>query len=540
MANAAGNVTETLKHLVVFEDEHLLVVNKPPGWNTHAPGPWAGEGVYDWLRHREPRWARLALIHRLDKETSGLLAFAKTALANHSLTLQFARHAVRKCYVLRTDHPVTRDQLTVKSALVRAGERYISRPPHLGASLAETRFRVVSRSSEGTLVEAEPITGRTHQIRAQAADLGFPILGDRLYGGTPANRLYLHAAELVLRHPVTDHELEFGVAAEFGADPRLALRLAVVDPAVTNAFRLLHGATDGWPGWYVDRLGDYLLSRAEHPAGIGERQRLDCWLKDCNMRGAYHQVLSRQLRRALPEAARPQPLLGGQAPATFVVRENGLAFEVGFQEGYSAGLFLDQRDNRRRLLVNHVAAGFPVVPAGMTGARVLNTFAYTCGFSVCAAKAGAFVASLDLSRKILEWGKRNFALNGLEPANHDFIYGDVFEWLRRLAKKGRRFEVVLLDPPTFSTTKQHGVFRAEQDYGALVRAALPLLAKDAVLFASCNAARLRPETFLTDISTAVSAAGRTIRQRHFAPQPPDFPVTRDEPACLKTVWLRIG
>src|SRR5213594_3472825 len=80
---------------LLFEDDHLLVVNKPAGLNTHAPGPFAGEGLYDWLRHREPRWATLAIIHRLDKETSGLMVFGKTPLANRLLTEQFAKHSVR-------------------------------------------------------------------------------------------------------------------------------------------------------------------------------------------------------------------------------------------------------------------------------------------------------------------------------------------------------------------------------------------------------------------------------------------------------------
>jgi 23S rRNA-/tRNA-specific pseudouridylate synthase len=67
---------------LIFEDDHLLVVNKPAGLNTHAPSPYAGEGLYDWLRHREARWAKLAIIQRLDKETSGVMVFAKTPLAN--------------------------------------------------------------------------------------------------------------------------------------------------------------------------------------------------------------------------------------------------------------------------------------------------------------------------------------------------------------------------------------------------------------------------------------------------------------------------
>ena len=74
----------------IFEDEHLLAINKPAGMNTHSPSPFAGEGIYEWLKNREPRWANLAILHRLDKETTGIILFGKTALANRSLTSQFA------------------------------------------------------------------------------------------------------------------------------------------------------------------------------------------------------------------------------------------------------------------------------------------------------------------------------------------------------------------------------------------------------------------------------------------------------------------
>jgi 23S rRNA (cytosine1962-C5)-methyltransferase len=230
---------------------------------------------------------------------------------------------------------------------------------------------------------------------------------------------------------------------------------------------------------------------------------------------------------------------GQAAPEQFIIQENGLRYEMSFTEGYSVGLFLDQRDNRRRLLVNHVGAGFPLFPEGISRASVLNTFAYTCGFSVCAAKGGARVTSLDLSRKYLEWGGRNVALNALDPSRHDFICGDVFVWLRRLAKKGRRYDLILLDPPTFSQSKESGIFRAERDWGKLIAASLPLLSKGGVMFASTNAASLRPEDFLKTIQAAANSAGRGVRQFHYVPQPPDFPITRSEPAYLKTVWLRM-
>src|ERR1700722_14074932 len=145
---------------VIFEDEHLLVVSKPAGWNTHAPSPFAGEGIYDWLKHREPRWATLAILHRLDKETSGVLVFGKTPLANRSLTEQFTQRRVRKKYLLLTDREVPQKEFTVKTALVRVGEKYASRA---GGELAETKFTPISDSkfenSRLKMVTAEPLTG---------------------------------------------------------------------------------------------------------------------------------------------------------------------------------------------------------------------------------------------------------------------------------------------------------------------------------------------------------------------------------------------
>lgn len=537
--------TSVLPPCVLFEDEHLLVVNKPAGWNTHAPAPHAGEGIYDWLRHREPRWAELAILHRLDKETSGVLVFGKTPQANKSLADQFEQRRVVKRYLLVSDRSAPSSDLVVRSNIARDGERYQSVAAGGAGEPAETRFKLGARNpADGTWeIQAEPHTGRTHQIRVHASVNAFPILGDTLYGGTPATRVFLHAQELIITHPASGEPMTFRAPADFQADTRLALRWAVVDvhgsPAeLTNAFRLIHGAADGWPGWQVERLGDFLLSQSEAAPTAAQSDQLATWLKQLALRGAYHKRLDRRVRQSKTEQASPQLVLGEAAPERFTVRENGLAFELSFNEGYSYGLFLDQRDNRRRLLTGHIAAGFPlgISPSGF---HVLNTFAYTCGLSVAAARAGAHTTSLDLSKKYLEWGRRNFALNGLDPAAHDFIYGDVFDWLRRLAKKGRQFDAVLLDPPTFSQSKESGVFRAEKDYGRLVALALPLLKPGGVLFASTNCATLAPEEFLASIAGALGQARCRAVQEHYFPQPPDFPITRQEPAYLKTVWLRV-
>ena len=542
---------------LIFEDEHLLVFNKPPGLNTHSPSPYAGEGLYDWLRHREPRWEHLAIIHRLDKETSGVIVFGKTSLANRSLTEQFAGRKVRKTYLLLTDRDVPQKPITVRSDLRRLGDKYVFRPPLPAQESAVTEFEAsvaralsVAETSIGPgnaslrQLVARPLTGRTHQIRVHAAQSGFPILGDVLYGGTAARRLYLHAAEIVIQHPASGEKITFAAPADFSADPTQALRQALIEEGSTNAYRLIHGGSDARPHGYLDRLGDYLLSQHLQPLNNARMAELVTLSQKLGFRAAYHKVLSKEVRCSDRAGASPRLVHGQPAPPAFIVRENKLQFELSFEEGYSVGLFLDQRDNRRRLLNCHVAARFPLLSAealneAASRPALLNTFAYTCGFSVCAAKTGFQTTSLDLSKKYLEWGKRNFQINNIDAQQHEFIHGDVFDFLRRFTKRQRAFDVILLDPPTFSQSKHSGAFRVEQDYRKLVLAALPLLKPGGVLFGSSNAARWKPEEFLGIIEEAIATSGRRILKKHYAPQPPDFPVSRAEPAYLKTVWLQI-
>lgn len=530
---------------VVFEDEHLLIVNKPAGMNTHAPAPYAGEGIYEWLRHREPRWATLAIIHRLDKDTSGLLAFAKTTLANRSLTAQFATRKVWKTYVFLTDRSPNKERFSVVTHLRRVGDRYESCTGAGGGQRAETNFRVIDAGAVPgrTVVEASPITGRTHQIRVHAAEMGLAIMGDTLYGGAPAERLCLHAGELGLSHPATGRTLRFAVKAGFNHPARLELRLGLINPEETDAFRLAHGAADGCPGWFADRLGSYVLLQSREEAAAPPTSLERCLIGAQALiayrpAGVYRKALNRQVRRTTTADASPKLVEGSPALERFAIRENGLSFELSFDEGYSFGLFLDQRDNRRRFLTGHVAADFPLF--NDRSPTLLNVFAYTCGFSVCAAASGTHTTSLDISQKYLDWGRRNFALNHLDAGRHEFIRGEAYGWLRRLARKQRSYHAIVLDPPTFSQSKEQGVFRAEKDYGRLVGMTVPLLKPGGVLLASTNAAGLAPEVFLQTIRAAIQAASRRIEQFHYIPQPPDFPIAREEPAHLKSIWLRIA
>jgi 23S rRNA (cytosine1962-C5)-methyltransferase len=307
----------------------------------------------------------------------------------------------------------------------------------------------------------------------------------------------------------------------------------------TNVFRLVSGAADGFPDVVVDSYAGKLLVQwlSEEAAqrwggewGEGFEQFITK-----QKRTKPQPIPTIRRRRGVKtdlEAANEDSCLPAGTVAAkerFLVREHGLNFLASFGDGFSTGIFPDQRENRRRLLSMNLA-----------GKTVLNCFAYTCAFSVAAANAGATVTSLDLSKSYLEWGKENFRVNQLNPDAHDFIYGDVFSWLKRFGKRGRRWDVVLLDPPTFSTTKKGRVFRAAKDYRELAELAVPLVTRDGWLFCSTNQRTLRPDTFERTLRDAAQTCGRRTLSLDYETQPFDFRVAGGEELYLKTFWMRLG
>ena len=215
-------------------------------------------------------------------------------------------------------------------------------------------------------------------------------------------------------------------------------------------------------------------------------------------------------------------LLAGDDIAATVVDEDGLRFEVRPGAGYSCGLFLDQRNNRRALRRRARA-----------GDRVLNLFAYTCSFSVAAAASKNVATSVDLHQAYLDWGRRNFAHNGIDAKAHFWIKGDAFDWLAAFARKGRRFDGVVVDPPTFSRGTKQKVFRVEKDYAALVALAARVVAPGGWLLLCANTHRQGRRAFAEQVDDGLRAAGICFERRSWEPMPDDF--AGDD--YLKSLWL---
>ena len=456
--------------LIRYADEHLVVAAKPPGLAARAAAAGEQDGLADLLR-RDPRAqlvnSTLRVVWAPDPADSGL------------------------CVMARTDAAVA-DLLRAES-----GGR-------VGHKMTEASLEHVARPSGFAL----PRRWR----HAAGLDLHHPRSGDRFGIVEPPPESFSAALA---------GETDGARLAVLRARER---RRGLFDPALTDAYRLMNGASDGVDDHVVDALAGALL--------IGHRGPLSRPLVDAlaaleRPRAIYARQLRRDVRQTKSGDATPVLVHGEPLPERFPIKEGGLTYLASMREGYSFGLFLDQRETRAWLRA-----------AIKPGSEVLNVFAYTCAFSLCAAAAGARATSLDLSRRYLDWGRANFEASGHAAGAHDWIFGDAFDWLKRLARKGRRFGTVILDPPTFSTAKTSGAFSAEQDYGRLAGLALALVAPGGRLVASTNAARLAPARFAADLDLACRTAGRSPGSVRLATQPVDFPASPGEPAYLK-IWSAV-
>lgn len=285
----------------------------------------------------------------------------------------------------------------------------------------------------------------------------------------------------------------------------------------TDAYRLWTGA-DGW----VERLGqDVLLSFKNQAACARITSEYLLWADTAGFKG--QRLFQRFLPKRNHEREPPRLILGDpNISSRSVVKERGLQYRIDFSGGYSVGLFIDQRENRS--FVRKLAPK-----------RMLNCFAYTCSFSVVGAVTRANTVSIDLSQKSLERGRENFALNNLPATGQRFIAGDVFEVLPELSRRGEKFDLIVLDPPTFSRSHRGKTFQVESDFESLLTTALEVADHDCRILLSTNCAALN-ERALKIMARFCLKASRRAGSFHSLQPPVEFPPG----SGASTVWLTVG
>jgi 23S rRNA pseudouridine1911/1915/1917 synthase len=234
---------EDIPLTVVHEDEHLIVVDKPAGMVVHpAPGNWSGTLVNALLgRGSLPSGSgedRPGIVHRIDKETSGLLLVARTERSHRALSAAIAARRVVRRYAAMAWGHLEKDEVTVDKPLARDPRDRRRMAVVKDGKAAKTTLVRLARFDSVDLLRAHLHTGRTHQIRVHLASIGHPVIGDDTYGGgggrkvvaLPPKRHFLHAAWLRFRHPVTEEDLD--LRSPLPADLRAALAQVARDPSL--------------------------------------------------------------------------------------------------------------------------------------------------------------------------------------------------------------------------------------------------------------------------------------------------------------------
>ncbi len=301
-------------------------------------------------------------------------------------------------------------------------------------------------------------------------------------------------------------------------------RSGLMNNPLTTCYREVNGIADGIPGWTVDRYDKWLFVQhdPQHPRGPLPS------IHDGKTAGVYY-LEARQDRSAMgsQEGIKPRLLEGQPLKGDLTVLENDIKYVVSLDKDFSTGIFLDQRPQRAWLSQNCDEK-----------THVLNCFAHTGAFSVAAASAGASTVSLDLSQKWLGRLPEHFKANNIPfDERHDCIYGDCFDWLERLAKRGEKYDIVILDPPSSSVGgRKKKRWSIKSDLDELVALAAALVKDGGLLWTTTNSATLTSLKMAKMCLKGFEEAGiESARLERIQPMPYDFLSTGSQPV-KNLVW----
>ena len=322
---------------------------------------------------------------------------------------------------------------------------------------------------------------------------------------------------------------------------------------VTDAYRIVNGAADGFPGLTLDRFGDRYQVQFFGSEMLPRRNELvEAVVETFNPACV---VVKERLSRSGKslENAPMEVAFGTRESAVGTVREGNARFHVDLLDTINPGLFLDMRhvrlevEDRFRAMTGAVPAGAqpntsnkPASDADINGPRFLNLFSYTCSFSVHARLGGAAVATnADISGKILDKGRENYALNGLDLRPGEFFRGNALEYVRWACKKGLKFDGIVLDPPSFARFKGLN-FNVREHLMPLVSECAQILNPQGFFMVSSNYSEFALDSFARDVLAAVKSIHEKARTAWKRGQDIDFAgsgATKD--SCLVATLVEV-
>lgn len=523
------------KTVFLYEDDKWLVVNKPTGLSTYSTDS-GGLGCVEWLELHHH--IRVYVCSRLDKGTSGVLLFALTKEASAEAEAIHERGLSEKTYYFISDRQSPK------------GENWTCLKP-LDGKKCETRFSFLRKEKGCFLYRALISRGRRHQIRRHAAESGVPLLGDKEYGGSKFSRICLHCSKL--SWPGMPAPVEAALPGSFesllaGKDGLLIDAAVAYErrlkwlSTVTDAFRLVHrgeirlDAQDRKTQvgeFSVDLFGSYLSVTGYDESVPADSLResllplLSYFGKLFDCRGGIVRTsrLDPHKRKLFGELA----VWGEAPPDTFLVREGEMFFEVSLNGQQHPGLFLDQRDSRRRIM--QVASG----------RRVANLFSFTCSFSVAALKGGAEVVfSVDLAGGSLGRGKNNFVHNNIAGSGGGkFIKEDVLKWLARQVRKKeadpdgyKKWDLIICDPPVYASSGKGSSFSVERDWPKLAGNIREILSETGIAMFANNHRGGDGKYYFSELEKRFTSVTK------FHP-PFDFPEVPSLPEHVRIYWCEV-
>lgn len=358
-----------------------------------------------------------------------------------------------------------------------------------------------------------------------AAPLGAPAVLLDKKGKAIARGYYDAEGPLAFRACVPDASVPVNAAwAEGQLRRAVGLRSRLFD-GQTTGYRLVNGEGDGLPGLVVDRYDDTAVVRLDGPAAEAfwrDGEGVAAWLaRELGLNRVYQRERSRG-------GARGRALVGEEPSAPVAFREYGVPFAADVVAGQKTGFFFDQRENRRRI-------------GGLSrGARVLNVFGYTGGFSVWAGVGGAReVTTVDLAAPAIAAAEANWALAGLPPTAHRGVAADAFAFLEAAAAAGECWDVVVLDPPSFAPRKT-AAEAAVLAYTRIVTLGAAVVAPGGVLAAASCSSHVGAAEFLGACQDGVGGARRRAQLLDVAGQPPDHPAPLAAPELRYLKFVLMG